>query len=78
MHHYRTQREKKSLQPWISGFHQGLIYFSCYKITVKAGENDERDVDRKIFLQVSLVIYFAPFIILDKGFIRKEGALNKQ
>lgn len=36
------------------------------------------DLDRKIFLQMSLVIYFAPYIILDKGFIRKEGALNKQ
>lgn len=62
----------------VSGFHQGPIYFSCYKIAVKAEENDERDIDRKIFLQVSLVIFFIPCIILDQRFIRKEGALNKQ
>lgn len=78
MHHYSPCRIKISLHPWISGFHQGHIYFSCYKIAVKAEENDERDVDTKNLPTVSLVIYFIPYIILDQGFIRREGALNKQ
>jgi len=45
---------------------------------VKAEEYEEREEARKIFLPISLVMGFIPYIILDQGCIRKEDALNNQ
>ena len=64
------------MDKWISS--RPCLFFLRNKIAVKAEEYDEREVDRKIFLLVSLVIDFILYMILDQGFIKKEDALNKQ
>lgn len=64
------------MDKWISS--RPCVFFLHNKIAVKADEYDERKVDRKIFLPVSLAIDFILYMILDRGFIRKGDVLNKQ
>lgn len=52
---------------WISS--RPCLFFLCNKITVKAEKYDEREVDRKTSLPISLEVDFIPYI-LDQGFIR--------